>query len=230
MVEIRKTRNVWLLIIILGFIGLCRWVGCSGPVIKQDKTASKIWSCDKDADRAFHQQLYRTSILLHERFLEKEPFNGLALYHIGYTYGKMGDHGKEVFYYEEAIKLGFYQDNIFFNLGMAFGELNQIEKSIMAFKRALDIDSNNPDNHFGLAMAYHKNTSYILAKDEFLKVIELDPKNMDARLYLARLYLEMNDWQKARDQLQNILDLDPAHDTTRDLFQSIEKMLKKDSE
>ncbi len=78
---------------------------------------------------------YEAGILLHQHFLEKEPTNGLALYHLGYAYGQTGDHVKEVLYYEKAVSLGFSEYHIFFNMGMAYGELNRIKTLFVPLKR-----------------------------------------------------------------------------------------------
>jgi hypothetical protein len=58
----------------------------------------KIWVCDNQADKAMKEHDYKSTILLYKRLLEKMPTNGLAFYHLGYTYGQTVNHMKEVFY------------------------------------------------------------------------------------------------------------------------------------
>lgn len=221
MITIELRKCVWF-IFMLCFVGLIGWTGCSTTIANKKENPPKKWICNGEADRAFNNQRFETSIHLHETFLKKEPSNALALYHLGYAYGRIGDHRREVFYYEKAVKLGFYQDNIFFNLGMAYGELNQQDKSIRSFKKALTIEPNNSDNHFGLALAYQKKTSYNLAEQEFLRAVKLDPKNIDARLFLSRLYIEIDEKQKAEDQLRKILRISPNHESAQNLLKSLE--------
>ena len=203
--------------------GLLLSLGCSKGLFGRNTGIDKTWICDEEADNAMRQQDYEAGILVHQRFLEKEPENALALYHIGYAYGQIGNHLKEVFHYEKAIALGFGEHRIFFNLGMAYGELNQGKKSIRAFKKALDIDPDSADNHFGLAMAYQRNLDDKLAEEEFLKVIKIAPGHLDARLYLSILYTDMGDLQKAGNQLREILEIDPTHKTAHEFLESIEK-------
>ena len=196
--------------------------GCSKGLFGRSPEMDGTWRCDAKADDAMERQDYRAGIVLHQRFLEKEPGNALALYHLGYAYGQTGDHLKEVAYYEKAIGLGFEQDLIFFNAGMAYGELNQGERSIRAFKKALDIDPASNDNHFGLAMAYQRNANDKLAEREFLKVIKSDPGHLDARLHLSMLYADRGDLQSACVQLRKILELDSTHRIAREFLESIQ--------
>ena len=203
--------------------GLLSGAGCSREILVKEPVLEKTWTCDKEADDAMKRNNYEAGILLHQRFLEKEPGNGLALYHLGYAYGQTGNHMMEVFYYERAVDLGFRKDRIFFNLGMTYGELNQVENSIRAFKKALDINPHSAEAHFGLALAYQMSVVDNLAEEEFLKAIELDPTHVDARLYLSNLYADMGALQKAAEQLRNILEIDPTDRRAREFLERIEK-------
>lgn len=197
--------------------------GCARRDLVKEPVSVKTWTCDKLADEAMKRHDYEAGIVLHQRFLEKEPENALALYHLGYAYGQTGDHEREVFYYKEAVSLGFNEDGIFFNLGMAYGELNQIEEAIRAFKKALNINPDSADNHFGLALAYQRSVADNLAEKEFLEAIRIDPMHLDARLYLSMLYADMGELQKAAEQLRDILEIDPNHRGAREFLKRIER-------
>ena len=221
-----KEFRLWIFLCILVFSlsAICAGTGCSKGLLRKGPDAGKTWTCDNAADEAMKRNDYEAGILLHERFLEKEPENALALYHLGYAHGQMGDHLKEVSYYENAIALGFRKKGIFYNLGMASGELNDTEKAVGAFKKALEIDPYDADNYFGLAMAYYqKGFADRLAKEEFLKAIEIDPGHVDARLYLSILYADMGELQKADEQLRKILGIDPTNARARKFLERIEQ-------
>jgi len=219
----RSFEFVYVSSLVVCLAGLLSGAGCSKGALEKRPDLLKTWTCDQQADKAMERHDYEAGILLHQRILEKEPANGLALYHLGYAYGQRGNRDKEVFYYEEAIARGFEQEGIFFNLGMAYGELNQIEDSIHAFKKALDINSDSADNHFGLAMAYQRRVADKLAEEEFLRAIKMDPAHVDARLYLSMLYADMGELQKAEGQLRKILEIDPAHRRAREFLERIER-------
>lgn len=202
---------------------LCIVSGCSKAFLGKNADPKKKWICDKQADEAMKRQDFEAGIVLHQRFLKKEPENALALYHLGYAYGQIGEHLREVAYYEKAIGLGYKRDRIFFNLGMAYGELNQTKKSIRAFKQAIDMDPGNSDNHFGLAMAYQKSAADKLAEEEFLKAIDINPRHVEARLLLSMLYADWGELQKAADQLRKVLEIDPTNHRARKFLERIEK-------
>ncbi|ETR68377.1 MAG: hypothetical protein OMM_10594 [Candidatus Magnetoglobus multicellularis str. Araruama] len=93
---------------------LCFCTGCQKQVFSKKTEYENIWACDTQADQAMMRRDYEAGIKLHQRFLEKEPDNGLALYHLGYAYGNVENHENEVYYYERAINLGFNnKDDIF---------------------------------------------------------------------------------------------------------------------
>ena len=214
---------VYLIILLFCLAGLLLAVGCSKSALVKRPAPEKKWTCDKKADDALQQHNYEAAIILHQRFLEKEPANGLALYHLGYAYGQAENHVKEIFYYEKAIALGFKENHVFFNLGMAYGESDQTENAVSAFKRALDINPDSADSHFELAIAYQRSAADKPAEKEFLKAIEIDPSHTDARLHLSLLYADMGELQKACEQLHKILEIDPGNWRARDILKRIEK-------
>jgi tetratricopeptide (TPR) repeat protein len=221
----RKTSRLW--ISLCGFVfclsAVCVGAGCSKVLLGKKPDVEKNWTCDNEADDAMKRNDYESGISLHERFLEKEPENALALYHLGYAYGQRGEHAREVMYYEKAIAFGYKKNRIFFNLGMAYGELNKTEKAIYAFKQALDMDPGNADNHFGLAMAYQRSAEDKLAEKAFLKAIEIDPRHVEARLLLSLLYADWGERDKADYHLRKVLEIDPDNSRAREFLERIER-------
>ena len=202
---------------------VCVGAGCSKVLSGKSAEPVKGWTCNKEADEAMKRNDYEAGISLHERFLEKEPENALALYHLGYAYGQIGEHLREVSYYEKAIALGFREEGMFFNMGMTYCEIGKAEKATSAFKEALRINPGSADNHFGLGMAYHITVTNGLAEEELLKAIEIDPRHADARLLLSLLYADWGELQKAADQLRRVLEIDPTNDRARKFLERIEK-------
>ena len=189
-----KRHRVFKFISLLG-LGLCLatqslGTSCSKGVIKKDLEPKGTWACDKESDEAMLRKDYEASIPLHHRFLQKDPANGLALYHLGYAYGQLGDHLKEVSYYEKAITVGFKRDHIFFNLAMAFGELNQTENAIRAFKEALHIDPRHLDARLHLSILYAEIGEARKACEQLHTILEMDPTNEEARRFLDSLERE----------------------------------------
>ena len=208
---------------ILGFlIALCLGAGCAKREMVKESVPVPRWTCNREADEAMKRHDYQEAIRLHQKILETEPDNALALYHLGYAYGQLADHEQEVFFYERAAVLGYTEGNIFFNLGMAYGELNRIDEAVESFQKALTLDPDSADNHFGLGLAYQRGVKDRRAEEEFLKAIELDPAHVEARLYLSMLYADRGEMQKAASQLREILKIDPSNSGVRELLKRIE--------
>jgi tetratricopeptide (TPR) repeat protein len=117
--------------------------GCSTYPIKDAMPSLTSWKCNEEADQALKILDYNTGILLHERFIEREPSNALVFYHLGYAYGQINDHEKEISFYEKAIALGFNGSNIFFNLGMAYADMGENRKADAQLREIQVIDPNN---------------------------------------------------------------------------------------
>lgn len=204
-------------------VGQCLLAGCSKGLLGKRSDIERAWICDETADEAMQRQDYDAGICLHQRFLENNPDNALALYHLGYAYGQTGDHLREVSCYEKAVAFGYRKERVFFNLGMAYGELSEWEKSIGAFKNAVGIDPDSADDHFGLAMAYQGSSADDLAEKEFLKTLEIDPGHLDALLHLSMLCTDRGELQRARKLLHRILEIHPSNTRAREFLEGIEK-------
>jgi tetratricopeptide (TPR) repeat protein len=211
------------LLLFLFTLTLVPGLGCSRVSVKNPPEDLEKRTCDLRADTAMRLEAYDTSIKLHENFIEKEPENELALYHLGFSYGQTGNHENEVLFYEKAIAFGFKEDHVFFNLGMALGEANQLEKAILAFKQGLALNPGSADNYFGLGLTYQKIGSNKAAESALKNAIEIDPENLDARFYLSLLYADMRNFEKSRSQLRQILKIDPSYMSARDLLDRIEE-------
>ena len=158
----------FLLIIILA------WCGCGTATVKKD-VSSSVFTCDKKADDALKNKSYEKSIILHEFFIKENPDNGLAMYHLGYSYGQLGDHENEIKYYEEAIKKGYYSPGIFFNLGMAYGEMERFDDAMKMFGKAIELNPEDVDAIYNLGTLYLENGQEEKAKEQLEKLMKIDP-------------------------------------------------------
>ncbi|MFH1487759.1 MAG: tetratricopeptide repeat protein [Pseudomonadota bacterium] len=145
------------------------------------------WACDKEADDLMQRGDIEEAVIRHQKYLEKFPDNALALYHLGYAYGRMGDHIKEVAFYNKAVALGLKNEQIYFNLGMAYGESNQPDQAVRAFLMGLEINPESLDNRFGLAMAYHQKGASQKAVEQLKKILKIDASYSQAREWLERI-------------------------------------------
>ncbi len=200
----------WMALLAAVFMGCATFSGPPGET---------RWQCDPAADAAVEQGQWEAAAEAHERLLEREPGNGLALYHLGYLKGKMGDREAEIDYYLEAIESGYDQDDqLYFNLGMAYGDLDPTAAS-EAFERAVELDPNSADNHFGLALMADTLGRTEQAVQALKTALELQPDHLDAMLLLARIDLDLSRWTEAAELLDRVLELDPSNEDAQELIE-----------
>lgn len=218
-----KKNNLLLITFFILFLQAVQvFYGCGVAPLKEGEIPEQDTVCDKKADEALKNNQYEKSIILHEFFLKENSDNGLAMYHLGFSYGHLGDHDNEIECYEKAINLGFYGSGIFFNLGMVYGEMGKYEDSVRVFKKAIKIDPDQADNHFGLALAYQRMGSYALAEKEYKKAIKLDPENVDTLYFLGLHYVETSQFNDAKKQLKNLTKIDPDNEMALELKRILE--------
>ncbi|RPI76232.1 MAG: hypothetical protein EHM45_13535, partial [Desulfobacteraceae bacterium] len=81
----------------------CFW-GCAQTVQPlKPVLAITEWVCDPEADKQVKAGDLDAGIERHISFLQNHPANGLALYHLGYAYGRQGHFELEAEFYEKAI-------------------------------------------------------------------------------------------------------------------------------
>jgi tetratricopeptide (TPR) repeat protein len=175
---------------------------CSQTTVRSPQPG---WSCDAEADAAVHSQQWELALQLHQRYLELEPGNCLAIYHLGYIFGKLNKRQLEVEAYERAVACGYSNDDrLFFNLGMALGETSEPDKALAALERAIQLNPDNAENHFGLGYIAQLTGRSRRAVKALQKAIDLSADHLDARNLLARIYLDQGRLDEAKNELLEI--------------------------
>ena len=189
----------------------------------QTPSPKPIRQCDPAADEAVAQGDWELARKTHERLLASEPGNCLALYHLGYIWGQLGNRASEIHFYEAAITCGYTDDDqLYFNLGMAYADQGDTERAVKALNRATQLDPDNPDNFFGLGVTNQLAGREAEAEAVLLATLRLDSTHTEARLSLIRLYLNQSRWEDARRQLRQIKVGDPGYEAARELWQTLE--------
>ncbi|MCP4745596.1 MAG: tetratricopeptide repeat protein [Desulfobacteraceae bacterium] len=199
-------------------------IAVTGCTHRASLSAPEQWKCDSQADTAFKGGQWEKSFRYHEALVNREPSNCLALYHLGYVVGRMGDRDKEIQYYRKALTCGYnLDDQLHFNLGMAYLDLNQTAKAQVLLKQAISISPKNPENHFGLGVIAVAEGNMVIAEKAFEKTLSLNNEHWDARLMLARLYLEQGRWKHMQDQLEKVMIAQPDNEVALELKTILQK-------
>jgi tetratricopeptide (TPR) repeat protein len=181
------------------------------------------WVCDAEADAAVDRQQWEQAYDLHQALLLKEPGNCLAMYHLGYILGAMGDRTQETRQYERAVQCGMDKDDLlFFNLGMAYGEMDSMDKALAAFERAVALNPNNAENFFGLGLTAQAAGQSQRAQTALVNAVKINPNHWEARILLTRIYLDSGRLAMARNHLEFLRRSIPNNEEVVELWQTYE--------
>ncbi len=189
----------------------------------QAPTPKPARQCDPVADEAVEQGNWELARKTHEQLLASQPGNCLAIYHLGYIWGQLGDRAREIHFYEAAVTCGYTDDDrLYFNLGMAYADQGDTQQALKALNRATQLDPGNPDNFFGLGVTNQIAGRQAEAEAALIATLRLDNTHEEARLALIRLYLDQGRWEDARRQLRRIKAGGPEYEAARELWQKLE--------
>lgn len=76
--------------------------------------------CDPVADYYLGMEDYPKAVRLHEALIQRYPGRALAYYHLGFAYGVLGNHDRELLDYQKAVELGLSDWELFLNLGRLY--------------------------------------------------------------------------------------------------------------
>jgi tetratricopeptide (TPR) repeat protein len=175
-------------------------------------------------DAAVESGDWQQGLAAHQHLLAVDPSNCLAMFHLGYIWGKLEDHQKEIDFYQRAVACGYNQDDrLYFNLGMAHVAMGQMEAALDALERAVGVGPANADNHFGLGLVAGKAGFIQRAATAMEKAVALDPLHHEARVALIRLYLDHSRWRDARRHLVALEQKDPQNIELPELWETLHR-------
>lgn len=152
---------------------------------------------DPAADEAMVQGRWRESVELHRALVERDPRNGLALYHLGFSEGSLGRHGMETAWYERAIEAGYRSPDLFYNLGVARLALGEIAGAERALAEALEAKPDEAEFHYAAARMALARGDDARARRHLERATELEPGHREAWMALAALYERQGDREAA---------------------------------
>lgn len=201
--------------LLLAIVTGCMVAACASQPAAPEKP---LKGCDPIIDQTVQEGDWQKALIDHEHLLARKPDDCVAMYHLGYIWGQLGDRSKEIHYYELAAQCGYTGDDLlYFNMGMAKLDIGDLDGALHAFETAAAINPENPDNQFGIGLVYQMSGRSADAEKAWLRAVELAPRQRESRLALARLYLNQSRWQDAAAQLDALEKIDPRDEETQEL-------------
>jgi tetratricopeptide (TPR) repeat protein len=148
---------------------------------------------------------YPEAIRRHQLVIREHPQNALAYYHLGFAYGVMGDHQRELADYDKAIELGLSDWELFLNLGLLYAETGHLDDAIQVLQLAALLAPYRPETHFNIGVLDERQGMYQKAEQEILLSLRLDPFQDDARNTLGVIYAEEGNYERAHREWADLV-------------------------
>jgi tetratricopeptide (TPR) repeat protein len=189
--------------------------------------------CDPLADYFLGMEDYPEAIRRHQLVIKAHPDNALAHYHLGFSYGLMGEHQQELTEYRDAIDLGLDDWQLFLNLGLLYLEAGNVHEAMQVLKLATLLGPDRAETHFNLGIAYQRLAMLLDAEQEFLLSLQIDPNQVDGRNSLGTIYAEEGKYSRAQETWDELVQADPNYAPARQnlvILQQVERGEIKGSE
>jgi Flp pilus assembly protein TadD len=179
--------------------------------------------CDPLADYYLGMEDYTAAIRRHLVVIREHPDNALAHYHLGFAYGVIGRHGRELREYRRAVELGLDDWQVFLNLGLVYLEDARLENATEVLRLATLLGPYQSETHFNLGLTYERRGMLSDAEQEMLLSVRLNPQEVDARNTLGLIYAEEGRYTLAREEWSDLLGEDPAYTPARENLAILER-------
>ncbi len=156
--------------------------------------------CDPLADYFLGMEDYPEAIRRHQLVIKAHPDNALAHYHLGFSYGLMGEHQQELTEYRDAIDLGLDDWQLFLNLGLLYLEAGNVHEAMQVLKLATLLGPDRAGDAIS-TLGSHINgwRCYWMRNRNFLLSLQIDPNQVDGRNSLGTIYAEEGKYSRAQE-------------------------------
>ena len=171
--------------------------------------------CDPVADFYLGTENYPEAIRSHLLVVQEHPENALAYYHLGFAYGMVGDHQRELADYQKAVGLGLSNWDLFLNMGLVYMESGRLDSASQVLQLAALLGPYHPETHFNLGLLDERLGMYQKAAQEVLLSLKIDPNQDDARNILGVIYAEQGNYELAHREWADLIKSNPGYAPAR---------------
>jgi len=189
-----------------------------------DDKATDNQVCDPVADYYLGMEDYPEAIKLHREVIEQNPNNALAHYHLGFAYGLLGLHQRELSEYQKAVSLGLDDWQLFLNLGLLYLENGQLKDATEVLRLSALLGPDHAEPYFNLAIAYERRGMLEQAEQQMLLSLEIDPNQIDAHNTLGAIYAEEGKYMRAHDEWTELVEANPDYAPARTNLNTLQRV------
>ena len=188
----------------------------------------------------FHQQNYQAALALFQQAVAADPQDGLAVYYLGVTYGKLGQHADALPHLEQAVAL---QPKMFVarqDLGVAYYRVQRYSDALAQLQEADRLTPQNGVVQYYMGLCYYRLAQYPAASPPLVHVAERGTTlSHKAYYYLGLVYLAEQKLEDALAAFQTAATESPDTDVAfgalefiqqiRQQLQAAQEQAKKDA-
>jgi len=160
-----------------------------------------------------HQGKINESLQLFQAATCLSPHNVQNLKSVARSLYLLGKHRAAVEVYDEAMRVGFEDWEIWHNKGLCYLYLKDYEQSIDCFEHANEVQRHSA-TYMQLGKVYQLQENFKAALKVYQEAMDHSPQNPELLTTLGLLYLRVGENQKAFDHLGNSLAHDPNDSKT----------------
>jgi len=154
-----------------------------------------------DGVKKYKAHLFKESLVIFDKVLQKEPNNKLALIYKGLSLMKHKKYVEAVTHYEKILKNSPKDMSALNNLGITLGNLDRHTDAIKTFYKVLEIKPNDVIALLGIGIAYGNLGEYADSLYHFDSALKIDPKNKISKNYKEYTKLIIDKYyQKLKNQ------------------------------
>ena len=155
---------------------------------------------------------YFESIALHQKLVDKQPYNALAWYNLGQSYASIGEYEKAI----EAIEYAFIINK---DMEIAYIECAELCSLVKNHEKALSIYE-EANSYFGpesellvcIAICQIELNNFLSAKASLFTALSLDPYNEEIYFYLGECYVKEKNWHSAINAYTKALSIEDGRE------------------
>ena len=170
--------------------------------------------------------------------LDKKTSYSLSHYIMGGVYDNLGDMGRAIKEYKQALKTDYSNSVIHLNLAYSYIKINQIQNAIDELGLAIKFNPQAVEPHAILALLYSAQDKNELASSEYESALKnasrLQPQNPDIYKSLGAIYLQQKKFKEAEVSYRLVLNLTPddpeAHLYLANIYDQLKDTQKAEEE
>ncbi|MEY3051517.1 MAG: hypothetical protein RLY31_1302 [Bacteroidota bacterium] len=167
---------------------------------------SRMWFCVENARK------HKESVVLHERIIDKDPYNPLAWYNLGAAHHYLCQYEKAIEAYEYAFLIKEDFEFAYRDCAEVCLYVRDFGKALQCYQEVLEHFDPDADLLMHIGICHRELGNYIMAKSFFQQAIDMDSFSAEAHFQLGECQAAQGDYHKAIRSYQKAVRMDDRNE------------------